>query len=112
MRAGDWDDYPASTGGSGWPQQYEEITPLCDGVLVDIKFFANLDGATWNDAGKYLPNAHGSKTVTYHVQPGFYGKFIDPYHTDRDVKNPQATYIYNGTVLTFQSVRKPVGFRK
>ena len=112
MRGGDWDDYPATTGGSGWPTQYEEITPLCDGVLVDIKFFANLDGATWDDAGKYLPNANGSKTVTYKVKPGFYGKFVDPYHTDRGVENPQAQYIYTGTVLTFQSVRPPVGFRK
>lgn len=113
MKGGDWGKYPATTGGSAWPTQYEEITPLCDGVLLDIKFFANLDGATWNDETKYLPNgAGGTKSVTYKVKPGHYGTFTDEYNTSRGIKNPDETTIPARITLTFDSVRKPVGYRK
>jgi hypothetical protein len=37
-------DYPKTFSGAGWPINYEEVTPLCDALLVDIKFTANLDG--------------------------------------------------------------------
>jgi len=70
LKGGDWSNYPKTTGAAGWPTNYEEITPLCDGVLVDIKFFANLDGKDWNDPNKYLANSgHGSKEVVYKVEP-------------------------------------------
>ena len=44
MRGGDYADYPKTSGGAGWPTNYEEVTPLCDAVLLDIKLTANLDG--------------------------------------------------------------------
>ncbi len=111
MRGGDWANYPETTGGSGWPTQYEEITPVCDGVLLDIKFFANLDGATWHDEKKNLANAGvGTKKVTYNVRPGFYGRFVDPYHTSRGILNPEATNIGPTVVLKFPSVQPPVGY--
>lgn len=111
LRGGDWDDYPNTTGGAGWPTQYEEVTPVCDGVLIDIKFWANLDGATWNDETKNLANAGaGTKTVTYNVKPGFYGKFVDPYHTSRGVENPDAAQVGPTIEVTFPAVRAPVGW--
>jgi len=112
MKGGDWADYPATRGGAGWPTQYEEVTPVCDGVLIDIKFFANLDGAAWNSESKYLANAGvGQRRVTYNVKPGFYGRFTDPYLTDRGVKNPDAAYIGPKEVLEYPTVRPPVGYQ-
>ena len=109
QKGGDWDGYPDTKGGSGWPTQYEEVTPLCDGVLVDIKFYANLDGANWNDERKYLANAGvGEKNVTYTVQEGRYGKFTDPYHTRRGVENPHLATIGPEVVLKYRTVQPPV----
>jgi hypothetical protein len=44
------------------------------------------------------------------MQPGFYGRFSDPYHTSRGIENPQATSIGPREVLRFPTVRNPVGF--
>jgi len=92
--------------GAAWPTNYQEVTPLCDGFLLDIKFFANLDGATWNDPGKNLPNNTGSRnadgttvpappdpgslvkniliddSVKPGREPGHYGVFTDQYLID------------------------------
>ena len=48
MRGGHYADYPKTSGGAGWPTNYEAIIPLCDALLVDIKFTANL---VWNQLG-------------------------------------------------------------
>jgi hypothetical protein len=113
QRGGDWASYPDTKGGAGWPTQYEEVTPLCDGVLVDIKFYANLDAAPWDDETKYLANAGaGTKNLTYTVQKGVYGKFSDPYHTRRGVKNPHEAGIGPKVLLKYRSVRPPVTFKR
>ena len=36
QKGGDWGSYPTNPGGSGFPNQYEEATPVCDGLVVDI----------------------------------------------------------------------------
>ncbi|MGB4812299.1 MAG: hypothetical protein WBP13_07455 [Methylophilaceae bacterium] len=111
LKGGDWGRYPATSGGAAWPTQYEEVTPLCDGVLVDIKFTANLDGASWNDPGKYLANAaKGSKTVNYKMQPGLYGVFTEPYNVNRGIKNPDAMNVPASLDLHFPSVRPAVSY--
>jgi hypothetical protein len=108
-KGGDWAGYPDTTGGAGWPTQYEEVTPLCDGVLVDIKFYANLDGTRWDGESAYLANAGaGKQRVTYTVEEGFYGRFTDPYLTERGMKNPHARSIGPKEVLRYRTVRKPV----
>ena len=113
MKGGDWANYPNTAGGSAWPTQYEEITPLCDGVLLDIKFFNNLTDESWNNETLYLPNAaSGSKTVNYKVKPGYYGKYTDPVLVAHGDKNPDAQQIYATIEMHFSSVRKPVGYRK
>jgi len=113
LKGGDWAGYPDTKGGAGWPTQYEESTPLCDGVLVDLKFFANLDGAKWNSESKYLANAgHGKRKVTYNVQEGLYGQFTDPYLTERGVKNPHAAPVGPKVELKYKTVRKPVTARR
>ena len=113
MKGGDWANYPDPAGGAAWPTQYQEVTPLCDGVLLDIKFFNNLDDATWNNPTKYLPNgASGSKHVDYKVKPGYYGTYSDPVLVAHGDKNPDAQQIYATIPMDFDSVRKPVGYRK
>jgi hypothetical protein len=113
LKGGDWGRYPDPRGGAGWPTNYEEVTPLCDSVLVDIKFFANLDGKSWNDPNKYLANAGtGTRTVKYKVQPGNYGVFSDPYNTKRSVKNAESQNVPSQIDITFPSVTPPVTYVK
>jgi hypothetical protein len=105
------DATPDTSGGSGWPTNYEEVTPLCDSVLIDIKFFANLDGRDWNDPSKYLANAGvGTKEVTYKIQPDTYGEFVDPYNTERGVKNEQSQNVPNELTLIYDGVAEPVSY--
>ena len=109
LKGGDWSNYPKTTGAAGWPTNYEEITPLCDGVLVDIKFFANLDGQSWDNPSKYLANAGlGEKEVTYTLQPGEYGTYTDPYLTNKGETNPHAEDLGNAVKLKYPTVEKPV----
>lgn len=111
LKGGDWGRYPDTSGGSGFPTNYEEVTPLCDSVLVDLKFFANLDGRDWNDPNKYLANAGvGTKEVTYNVQPGTYGEFTDPYNTERGVKNEQSQYVPKEVTLIYDEIAEPVSY--
>jgi hypothetical protein len=111
LRGGDWADYPNTSGGSGWPTQYEEVTPLCDGVLIDIKLYANLDGRDWDDPNKNLANAGvGTDTVTYTLEPGMYGEFTDPYLTENGIENPDAQNLPSEITLTFPAVEPPVGY--
>ncbi|MFK7815635.1 MAG: hypothetical protein AB8B92_04805 [Gammaproteobacteria bacterium] len=109
LKGGDWSNYPKTTGAAGWPTNYEEITPLCDGVLVDIKFFANLDGKNWNDPNKYLANAgHGNEEIVYKVEPGEYGVFTDPYNVERGAINPDAENLTGEVKLKYPTVEAPV----
>ena len=111
LKGGDWGRYPKTTGGSGWPTQYEEITPLCDAVLLDIKFYSNLDGRDWNNPNKYLANAGvGKKSIQYTMQPGEYGVFEDPYNTSRGVKNKEAQHIPSELSLVFPAIEPPVSY--
>jgi len=111
FKGGDWGRYPKTTGGSGWPTQYEEVSPLCDAVLVDIKFYSNLDGRDWNNANKYMANAGvGKDTVTYKMQPGEYGVFDDTYNTKRGVKNVEAQNVPNVVTLTYPAVEPTVTY--
>ena len=109
LKGGDWSNYPKTTGAAGWPTNYEEITPLCDGVLVDIKFFANLDGQDWSSPTKYLANAgHGAQEVTYTLEPGEYGVYTDPYLKEKGEENPHAADLGAELTLKYPAVEKPV----
>ncbi|MCX4187284.1 hypothetical protein [Methylophaga sp. OBS4] len=113
LKGGDWGRYPDTSGGSGWPTQYEEVTPLCDSVLVDIKFFTNLDGRDWSDPNKYLANAGvGTEKVTYKMQPGHYGVFTDPYNTERGATNPDRQEVPGELTLTFPTVSPVVSYNE
>ncbi|TWI31513.1 hypothetical protein IQ24_02965 [Paracoccus sulfuroxidans] len=113
LKGGDWGRYPDTSGGAGWPTNYEEVTPLCDAVLVDIKFYSNLDQQEWTDPKKYLANAAtGSTDVTYKVMPGDYGTFTDPYNTAQGKVNPDAMSVPEEITLTYSSVASPVEFER
>lgn len=113
LKGGDWGRYPDPSGGSGWPTQYEEVTPLCDAVLVDIKFYSNLDGHDWSDPNKYLANAGvGTKTVTYKVEPGEYGVFTDPYNVSRGATNPDSMQVPPELELTYPAVQPAVTYAR
>ncbi|MGH8503507.1 MAG: hypothetical protein ACREVE_13745, partial [Gammaproteobacteria bacterium] len=114
--------------GAAWPTNYQEITPVCDGVLIDVKFFANLDGATWRDEAKNLANNTGSRngdgttvqpgelfknyvidtTVQPIREPGHYGVVTDPYLAEIGFTSPEE-FISNGfEVLEFPDARDQV----
>ena len=48
-KGGDWASYPWGDAGGGWPINYQEITPFCDGFAIDMKAWANLFVDTWDD---------------------------------------------------------------
>ncbi len=111
LKGGDYGRYPDASSGAAWPTNYEEVTPLCDSVLVDIKFFSNLDGRDWNDSAKYLANAGvGTKSVTYKVKPGKYGVFTDPYNTKKGITNAESQNVPAEVEITFPSVQPPVSY--
>lgn len=111
MKGGDWGRYPDPSGGAGWPTNYEEVTPMCDAVLVDIKFYANLDSRDWNDPAKYLANAGtGSRQRTYTVMPGNYGEFQDPYNVAQGQANPDAMAVPAEVTLTYTTAEPAVTF--
>lgn len=113
LKGGDWGHYPDPSGGAGWPTNYEEITPLCDAILVDIKFYSNLDDREWSDPNKYLANAGaGSQELTYHVMPGQYGTFSDPYNVGRGYLNPDALDVPAEIKITYPTWEPPVTFEQ
>jgi len=123
-------DYGAKHYGAAWPNNYQEVTPLCDAVMVDIKASANLDDVAWTDPGKYLANAtvdgkqnagdhdnHDPQTREYVDNAGNYGTFTDPYlathnvHTGADDEgsdNPEAFMATGTQTKTFVEVQEAV----
>jgi len=81
--------------GAAWPSNYQEVTPVCDGFVADIKFYADLDGASWGDENKNLANNTGSINgvgppvtkgglvknykIRTDVSGGIYGDYTDPF---------------------------------
>uniref|UniRef100_A0A7S1YJN6 Uncharacterized protein n=1 Tax=Grammatophora oceanica TaxID=210454 RepID=A0A7S1YJN6_9STRA len=89
-KGGDWGSYPSLPGGGGFPNEYEEITPQCDGFLLDIKLFANLDHPTWDDPLFQLQNAGAQEEPLVYLGEGNqYGTFVDPYLVENGITNPQ-----------------------
>ena len=90
-KGGDASTYPWGDSGSAYPTNYEEITPLCDAILMDIKLWNNLD-KPWTDRSLNLGNGglpfQGNTQVTYQVQANFYGRYTDPYNVQKGAKNP------------------------
>ena len=86
---GDIARYPYGNAGGAFPTNYQEISPMCDGLCVDMKFTANLWVETWNDPALVLGNAaYNSHVVNYKVDKGVYGRYTDPYLVDKNEKNP------------------------
>ena len=86
-KGGDTGIYPWGSTGAAWPigVNYEETTTLCDGFLIDLKLWYNLDGEnSWTDPSMYLGNAGlpytGKVELEYRAQGNLYGKFRDPYN--------------------------------
>jgi hypothetical protein len=114
--------------GAAWPTNYQEITPLCDGILIDVKLFANLDDATWRDESKNLANNTGARngdgttvqpgelvknyvidtTVQPIREPGHYGVITDPYLIGIGFKNPEEFISDGDEVLKFPFARNQV----
>lgn len=90
-KGGDYGTYPWGDCGSAWSTNYEEIVPLCDAFLFDIKMSGNV-GAPWDDDRVGLGNAgveyKDEITVKFQAQENFYGKYTDPYNVEHKKKNP------------------------
>jgi len=90
-RGGDWGRYPwGGDSGSGWPTQYQEITPICDAVVLDIKLWANLAIETWNDPAFVSGSAGypGDTAVQFHADANVYGEYTDPWLVETGAVNP------------------------
>jgi len=83
-KGGDVKGYPWGHAGSAFAVNYEEITPLCDGFLIDIKCWAELQGRPWTEKDLFIANAgrpyRGQETVTFQAHANVYGEFTDPYN--------------------------------
>lgn len=84
-RGGDWGRYPWRNSGSGFPSNYEEITPMCDGIILDLKFWGNLWSETWDDPNLLLGNSgfDGKYVVEYTGDSNVYGQYTDPFLNDK-----------------------------
>jgi len=88
-KGGDVSTYPWGNPGSGWPTDYEEVTPICDGIVVDIKYWADLD-KSWDDEKIALGNSgFGTEEVEYFAMANHYGEFTDPWNIKQGNTNPQ-----------------------
>jgi len=88
-KGGDCSTYPWGNSGGGFATDYEEITPICDGIVVDIKYWADLD-IPWNSDTAWIGNAgYRTEKVEYMAHANKYGEFEDPYLLDNGIKNPQ-----------------------
>ena len=89
-KGGDWASYPWGDAGAGWPVNYQEITPLCDGLAIDVKFWANLFVDTWADPKLAMGNAGfgDTKVIHYKMDGNVYGEFTDPYLKNLKKENP------------------------
>jgi hypothetical protein len=93
QKGGDWADYPDNPSGAGWPNQYEEATPICDGIVVDIKLYGNLDVPSWDLSSFQLQNAGSTENPQTYIGLGNqYGDFTDPYLVDNGIVNPHALH--------------------
>ena len=84
----DWGLYPSNPGGSGFPNEYEEVTPVSDGLVIDIKMHANLNKNKWELPTFHLPTAGTAKNPLTHLGEGNqYGDFTDKYLIDNSFEN-------------------------
>jgi hypothetical protein len=94
QKGGDWGSYPTNPGGSGFPNEYEEATPVCDGLVQDIKMFANLDAPTWNSPTFQLQNAGTLENPQVYLGEGNqYGEFTDAFNEGK--ANPHKLFFTN-----------------
>ena len=89
---------------------------MCDGFVLDVKIWANLDVASWldNDFGVGNAGYEGDVTnVEYTVRPNQYGEFVDPYLTDiLNVTNPKFFDLSNGVLIENDGVSKLISHDK
>ena len=90
-KGGDWAGYPWGDAGAGWPTNYQEVTPLCDAFVIDVKLWTNLFVETWDDPKLTKGNAgfQGAKRIEYKVDANVYGRYTDPYLVKNKKENPQ-----------------------
>jgi len=93
QKGGDYGYWPENPSGSGFPNQYEEATPICDAVVVDIKMYANLYKHNWASPTFQLQNAGTAENPQVYIGEGNqYGDFTDDYHIKNGIMNPHKLY--------------------
>lgn len=91
-KGGDWGTWPyGQTQGGGWPTQYQEIGPMCDAIIADLRFYAQLGVPDKSAPKYYLPNANqGTNILPYHLDRQKSGEFTDPYLIANNITNLHA----------------------
>ena len=93
QKGGVYNNYPRNPTGAGWSNQYEEVTPICDAMLIDVKLYANLDQPSWRANEFQLHNAGTrDKKQIYTGKGNQYGKFTDPCLLSKCITDPHALY--------------------
>ena len=115
-KGGDLGRYPWGDAGGGWPVNYQEVTPLCNGLALDVKFWNNLFlEKDWTDPRFNLANApyKGETVVEYMVDANLYGDFTDDYLKKERKENPYILKLTKDgkTVANKASAEKPVTIR-
>ena len=90
-KGGDSTSYPWGNPGGGWVTNYEEVIPVCDAILVDIRFWANLGDPMDDPAVKIGNSGKGHndlKISEYVINPNIYGRFTDTYNKENNIVNP------------------------
>ena len=97
-RGGDWSRYPRGNAGGGWPNNYQEVTPMCDGFLIDLKVWGNLFEDSWAKQKMGLGNAgfKGQQVIDFDVPANLYGVFTDPYLVGQGKVNPHMLNLTKG----------------
>lgn len=88
-KGGDWGTWPyGHDQGGGWPTQYQELGPICDAIVVDLRFYAQLGVQDKGAPKYYLPNANqGMNSLPYHLDKQNSGQFTDPYLVNNGISN-------------------------
>ena len=104
-KGGDLARYPWGDAGAGWPNNYQEITPLCNALAIDVKLWNNLFALkSWTDPDLGIANPavlKDGKIREYVMDANVYGRYSDPYLIKEKAENPHMVNLTpDGKIVT------------
>ena len=89
------------------------MTPVCDGIVMDIKLFSNLQVPSWKDKSLFQGNAgfDGKLIVNYTSDVNIYGRYTDPYLLSINAINPYEMKLADDIIGKDDTKKPQVNFR-